>query len=120
IAFDVKTIKGIEYAVFDGESGSYEATYVPDEDPPVIADVAAAPTHATATITWTTDELASSTVLYGTSPSNLNLSQSTAGLTATHEVVLTNLAPETTYFFRVVSSDRSSNATTLPQPPAPA
>src|SRR5690606_19654177 len=24
IAFDVKTIKGIEYAVFDGESGSYE------------------------------------------------------------------------------------------------
>jgi hypothetical protein len=118
IAFDVRTIKGIEYAVFDGVSGSYEAIYVPDDDPPVISNLAATPTHSTATITWTTDELASSTVHYGTSPSNLNLSQSTAGLTATHEVVLTNLAPQTTYFVRVVSTDRSSNSSTFPQPPA--
>lgn len=118
IAFDVETVKGIEYAIFDATSGAYEATYAPDEIPPAISGLAITPTHATATVTWSTDEVASSTVLYGTNPSNLNQSRSVAGFTADHEVVLTNLAPETTYHVRVVSADRSSNSSTFPQPPA--
>jgi len=118
IAFATQTIKGVEYAVFEGSSGSYEATYVPDLTPPAVSGVSATPTFSTATITWTTDEVATSVVQYGTNPASLGQSASVAGLTASHSVTLSNLAPETTYSFRVVSADRTGNATTFPLPPA--
>ena len=69
-----RPIKGIEYAVFDATAGAYAATYDVDATGPVISAVAAVPGAAgTATITWTTDEPATSRVDYGTSAGRLEL-----------------------------------------------
>ena len=114
-----RTIKGVEYAFFDAAPGAYEATYAVDDTPPSITNVAHSPqTNGTANVTWNTNEASDSRVDYGTNPSNLNLSQSSSGLVTSHNLQLTGLAPNTTYHYRVTSSDAASNSTTDPNPPA--
>jgi hypothetical protein len=117
VSFSLKTIKGIEYAVFDAEPGNYTATYEPDETPPVISAVQAAPgPNSTAVITWTTDEDANSRVDYGTSPNTLDQTQSNATETLSHSLTLTGLAPDTAYYYRVTSTDiaPTPNTATFP------
>ena len=114
-----QTIKGVEYAFFDASTGAYEASYAADETPPVISNVAHSAGNGTASITWNTDEPADSRVDYGTSAEALSLNQSAAGLTTSHSVQLTGLAPNTTYYYRVTSADAAANSSTEPQPPAP-
>ena len=115
-----QTIKGVEYAFFDASTGGYEASYAADETPPTISNVAHSPAgNGTASITWNTDEPADSRVDYGTSAGALSLNQSAAGLTTSHSVQLTGLAPNTTYYYRVTSADAAANSSTEPQPPAP-
>ena len=73
--------------------------------PQIIAGPAAGPiTGNSATITWTTDEAATSLVEYGTSDT-YGSTASVAGHTVSHSVQLTGLTPETTYHFRVLSTD---------------
>ncbi len=59
---------------------------------------------------------------YGTNPNNLNQSQTVSGLVTSHNVQLTGLNPNTTYYYRVTSADAASNSSTEPpdpgQPPA--
>ncbi|MBK7513897.1 MAG: DUF4082 domain-containing protein [Chloracidobacterium sp.] len=88
--------------------------------PPAISNVAAMPgsNGTTATITWTTDELADSRVDYGTSPASLNLNSIDAGQTTTHSIDLNGLTPGQTYYFRVTSKDGSNNSATSPESPA--
>jgi fibronectin type 3 domain-containing protein len=65
-------------------------------------------TTAEATITWETDEFADSLVDYG--PTNsYGLSEFDPLLVLSHSVVLTSLAPETTYHYSVTSGDASAN-----------
>lgn len=78
---------------------------------PVISSVASTTEPTTATITWTTDELASSTVRYGTSVSYDSASSSSSYVTD-HSITLTGLTPGTTYHFRVESGDSSYNYST--------
>ncbi len=67
-------------------------------------------TQTTATITWTTDEPANSTVNYWyTAPPGLTASNST--FDSNHTVNLTGLDPNTTYYYQVSSSDESGNTT---------
>ena len=114
-----QTIKGDEYAFFDATAGSYEATYAVDDTAPTISNVAASATgDGTATITWNTDEASDSRVDYGTSPGSLDSHQSSPGLDTSHSIQLTGLAPNTTYHYRVVSTDAASNTATEPNPPA--
>lgn len=61
-------------------------------------------TGSSATITWTTDEIASSEVQYGTT-SSYGSSASVGGLVTAHVVTLTGLTPDTTYHYRAVSTD---------------
>ena len=61
LTFDVVTIKGIKYAMFDALTGNYEIQYIPDTTSPVISTVAVAPDQNSAVITWITDEAATST-----------------------------------------------------------
>ena len=68
IATTTQTIKGVEYAFFDGAPGDYEATYDVDETGPAISNVAHTAGAGTATITWDTNEASDSRVDYGTSP----------------------------------------------------
>src|SRR3954463_1064337 len=69
-SYTLETIKGVQYAVFGGV-GSAVASYGADVTPPAIAAITATTTSSSATVTWTTNEMADSIVSYGTSPSNL-------------------------------------------------
>lgn len=87
--------------------------------PPVISNVSVTSIDTTqAVVTWDTDELSSSTVGYsGTSGiftseiGNASFVDNASGA-GRHSVVLTNLTPNTHYYFQVQSSDPSGNAST--------
>jgi hypothetical protein len=98
------------------------ASYEADATAPAISDLTAAPgADGTATITWTTDEPATSRVDYGTSPDALNLNATEPGSTTSHSVKLTGLQLGTTYHYRVTSEDAAGNpATSPPNSQAPA
>ncbi|MDA8217675.1 MAG: S8 family serine peptidase, partial [Dehalococcoidales bacterium] len=80
-----------------------------DTTPPAISNVAATPTSNSATITWTTDELATSEVRYGTSDTDLASLVSGGTLTTAHSLTITGLAAGTTYYYQVASADAASN-----------
>jgi peptidoglycan hydrolase-like protein with peptidoglycan-binding domain len=85
---------------------------VPDTTPPVITAISSGtPGQATATITWTTDEAASSSVSYGTTIS-YGAASTSATFVTSHSLLLSGLAANTTYHFQVASADLSNNVTT--------
>ena len=120
VPFTRQTIKGIEYAIFSAAAGGYTAVYAADTTAPIISEVAAdAHGDGTATITWTTDESSDSVVHYGSS-SALGQTASTPGDVTAHSVTLTGLTANTTYQFRVSSTDGNANAAESPIAPATA
>lgn len=79
---------------------------------PVISVVTAGtPTTTALTLTWTTDEVANSTVGYSTDTGYLN-EVGVPTMTASHSVALSNLNVHTKYYFRVISYDASGNKAT--------
>lgn len=125
VSTTLRTVKGVDYVVFAGAAGDYEASYVPpppDTTPPAITSVSGtAPTTTTATITWKTDEPSTSRVDYGTSPGSLTASASDDTRVTDHSMTLTGLTEGTSYSFRVTSADAAGNSATSPQaadPPA--
>ncbi len=96
------------------------ATFVAaDTVAPVVSGVAAAGSGTTATVTWTTDESASSVVQYGTTATSLT-STANGAAGAAHSVMLTGLTVNTRYYYRVTSADPAGNATTSPSTSAAA
>ncbi|HEY9070096.1 MAG TPA: fibronectin type III domain-containing protein [Candidatus Ozemobacteraceae bacterium] len=79
---------------------------------PVISNVAT-PTvlENGATISWTTDEAASSRVEYGLTTAYGSVATVTEAFSATHSVTINGLTPFTTYHFRVRSTDAAGNET---------
>lgn len=75
-----------------------------------MSNISATPFTTSATITWTTDEPANSTVQYGTT-TNYGFSQTSSSLVTSHSVLLTNLFCGTAYDYRVTSVDGSSHST---------
>lgn len=86
----------------------------PDSTAPTISSVATSSVSLTGTtITWTTNEAASSIVEYGTNTSSYNnLAGSTTESVTSHSVTLTGLNGNTTYYFRVRSADLAGNSAT--------
>lgn len=83
-----------------------------DTTPPSITDVLASDiTDTTATITWTTDEPATSQVEYGKAADYGLTTPLHENLVTSHSVALSGLEPNTTYHFRVKSKDASDNLT---------
>ena len=80
-----------------------------DTTPPTISDVSASVSGTTATITWTTDESATTSVAYGTSAGSLG-STATGASGTSHSVTLTGLDSTTTYYYRVTSADAAGTA----------
>jgi hypothetical protein len=76
--------------------------------PPVISAVSSTPASSGATITWSTDQLTSSQVVYGSDTSyasSTSISDSAADTGVTnHSVALTNLVSCTNYNYKVVST----------------
>ncbi|HVP05113.1 MAG TPA: S8 family serine peptidase [Dehalococcoidia bacterium] len=92
---------------------SFTTAAAPDTTPPVITNVASSNlTTSGATITWTTDEPATSRVEYGTTTSYGAFSALDSSLVTSHSVNLSGLAPNTPYHFRVLSSDAANNPAT--------
>jgi peroxiredoxin len=67
------------------------------------------PSDTSATVTWKTDEKATSLVRYGTDTSYPFPSTEDAHRSSSHSVYITGLTPETTYHFQVISTDESGN-----------
>jgi len=85
----------------------------PDTTPPVITDgPTATPEDCSAQIHWTTDEAATTVVEYGLTQSYGN-EVSISGYTQNHIVVISGLNSNTTYHFRVKSTDSSQNGPTV-------
>lgn len=121
VAHNTRTVKGMEYEVFDAAAGSYAATYATDTLAPDISAVSAvADAEGRATVKWTTDEPATSSVDYGRT-TNLGYDVAQAARVTSHSIELTGLSPTTTYRFRVSSTDAAGNTSQSPvaaSPPA--
>jgi phosphodiesterase/alkaline phosphatase D-like protein len=72
---------------------------------PIMLDVS----HQTATIAWETDEPADGSIQYGTSETDLSLSSEDLERTVRHRLVLTDLVPDTRYYYTVASTDLREN-----------
>jgi len=104
---------------------------IPDTKPPVITgvkvvNIVSSTTGSSATITWKTDEPATSQVSYGTSAlyGSLQPSQTDTTPTIVHDVILNGLPTQATIHYKVISRDiagneaSSPNATFVTPPPA--
>ena len=80
---------------------------------PTISAVTVTGTGSQRTISWTTDEPATTSVSYGTAPTSLTSTATGAAGTA-HTVTLSGLSSGATYHFRVSSTDASGNVSSLP------
>ncbi len=91
-----------------------------DDTPPVISGVTVIDiTASSVTITWVTDERADSQVEYGLTANYGSSSTVDSTLVYDHLVVLTGLAPQTTYHYRVKSTDYWANSTQSPDATVP-
>jgi alpha-tubulin suppressor-like RCC1 family protein len=82
-----------------------------DEVAPTVSSIATSSIAVTsATVTWTTDEVSDTNVLYSTDDS-YGSTQGTSGYTTSHSVKLVGLSAGTTYNFKVRSIDASGNTT---------
>lgn len=73
-------------------------------------------TDSTAQIAWSTNVNAGTLLHYGTDPQNLNQTASMPWGGLTHRVVLKNLSPSTTYYFRAESADGQDTGTRAEAP----
>ena len=82
----------------------------PDTTPPTISAITTTNiTESSVTITWQTDEPATSQVEYGTNTDYGSLTDLDSNLVTSHSVTITGLVPETLYHYRVRSQDANGN-----------
>lgn len=112
------------FSYWDGVTGSSETVTIKmdsnksitayfrpkDTTPPVISEVKAdSSSDISANVTWLTDKLATSQAEYGQTRDFGLTTISNDQLTISHKVRLTGLEPNTTYYFRVESTDGCGN-----------
>ncbi len=109
---DTDTYNDWTVASDNGDPGT-QAQGEPDLTPPVISNVLAdAITIDSADISWDTDEPADSTVEYGTASGSYTDTVSDLNLLSSHSLALSGLTSDTTYYYRVISTDESGNTAT--------
>ena len=80
--------------------------------PPVISSISSGtPGTTSAIVTWTTNDTASSKVVYGTT-AGYGSASSSASLVTSHSISLSGLLSSTTYHYAVVSADTFGNTST--------
>ena len=97
-----------------GGFGSFTTTTEEDTQFPVITGgpTVVGTTSSSLTVEWSTDESANSTVDFGTDDAALDDQEVSGSNETTHRVVLTKLAPGTTYAYQVGSTDALGNGAT--------
>lgn len=89
----------------DNNSGSYH-TFTTVAGPLTISNIATSTiTDTSAIITWTTNRLADSKVMYGTAVGSYPSDRTDTGMTTQHAMLLSGLASSTVYYFKVESVD---------------
>ncbi len=83
-----------------------------DTTAPTLSSIAATKTSSTITVTWTTNEPATSQIKYGTSTSYGMTTALDTTLVTSHSVTLTGLLSSTTYHYAVMSKDAAGNLAT--------
>lgn len=95
--------------VSGASSGGGSSVPPADLVPPVISSILSSSITGTgATITWTTDEVSTSIVNYGTTASYGSTTQD-GGFVSSHTIQLSGLSSATTYHYQVCSRDSSNN-----------
>jgi peroxiredoxin len=95
--------------------GELKTLAAADETPPTISGVNVSNiTESSATITWVTNESATSQVQYGKTETYGSQTAENTNLTTSHNVTLTGLDANTTYNFKVMSKDAGGNGATSP------
>ena len=102
------------YAQFKDAPGNWSGAAIDaivyDPTAPTISAVGSSNlTHSSATISWTTNEAATSQVEYGTTTAYGSSSALSPALVTAHVVVLSGLAANTTYNYRPRSRDAAGN-----------
>ena len=87
-------------------------TEPPDLTPPQITNINVVTTDTGATVTWTTNEAASSKVEYGLTQALEKPAVNDAALVLKHSLQLTGLQTESTYSYRLSSTDYNGNTAT--------
>ena len=96
------------------DNGGAFYTFTTGVPPPTISGVSAGNmTDTSSTITWTTDQPASSAVNYGNSTS-LGATVSEGNLSYNHVINLTGLSPNTLYYYEVSSTNADGGTTVSP------
>ena len=88
---------------------SYPADLIDDNSKPIISNVAGS---AAGLISWTTDEFATSTVRYGTSPGVYPSTVNSSLFAKQHQLQLTGIQTGVRYYYVVSSVDLSGNTAT--------
>src|SRR5574341_203682 len=97
----------------ESEFSSEVSKTIPDTQPPVISAVTVGSiTSAQATVSWTTNEPATSLVEYGTTTTYGLQTTENLALAGQHQHRLTGLQAATTYHFRVLNRDAAGNLAT--------
>lgn len=108
----VPTCQSLPYGI-QLKLGIIPSTSSVDTVAPVLSWIATNPTNATATVTWTTNEPASSRIVYGMSTTSLTSSTALdSALVLTHAQNITGLLPSTTYYYSIQSKDAAGNLAT--------
>jgi hypothetical protein len=104
------------YAVAEDTSGNYatssESVTVENSAPVISSISSGTPGRTSATVTWTTNQSASSQVYYGTTTAYGASTTLEASLATSHSVILSGLTASTTYHYVVVSTDAVGNTST--------
>src|SRR5438477_145994 len=96
--------------------GPSHATHAATTTEPILFDLTATTTNTTATISWMTDILSNSKVsVASTTPvasSTDKLVISNSATTTNHSILVSNLIPDTTYFYLASSTDKLGRTAT--------
>jgi hypothetical protein len=89
----------------------YPKEFMADTIPPVITDISVINlVNNSAKVTWKTDEFADSVLKYGVNSTAYTETCIDVLFVKDHEITLTGLSPDTTYYFVVNSTDQSGNS----------
>lgn len=86
------------------------ASFAPDTAAPVLSGIAVAVSQSGATVSWATNEPATSQLAYGRTTAYELGTLSDPSLTTSHALALSGLLPATTYHFRITSVDGAGRA----------
>lgn len=121
VPYTTQTIKGVSYAFFAAQAGSYVAGYGAAGGAPAVAAVAANSDEAgTTSVSLSTDRPATTQVVFGRSATALSSRRSDGTATTRHDVRLPSLASGR-YYYRVVATGTDGTPTVSPaldRPPA--